>query len=147
MELGAVAALVIGLAMLILPAWLTIHLVRRRRRLATWTRTQATIRHTRKTKYDSSASTASGASETAIRARYEYRDAAGVPRVGDVEHLHDPKVGDVVEIIYDPDDPSSSETVSGGSVVGRIVNYSAVFILFGGIGTFLILASLGLISL
>jgi hypothetical protein len=146
MELGDVAALLIGIAMLILPAWLATHLVRRQRRLATWTRTQATIRHTRKTKYDSSATTTSAATETAVRTRYGYRDTTGVPHVGEVEHLHDPKVGDVVEIMYDPDDPSSSDTVYGGSVVGRIINYGAAFILLGGGGVFLILASLGLIS-
>nr|WP_281365663.1 DUF3592 domain-containing protein [Nocardioides panzhihuensis] len=137
----------VGIAMLILPAWLTIHLVRRQRRLATWTRTQATIRHTRKTKYDSSATTGSAATEAAFRARYEYRDATGVPHRGEVEHLPDPKVGDIVEVMYAPDDPSSSDTVYGGSVAGRIVNYSAVFILLGGGGVFLILASLDLISL
>ncbi|MFE6645512.1 DUF3592 domain-containing protein [Nocardioides sp. NPDC057772] len=145
MSFGAVAALLIGIAMLILPAWLTIHLVRRRRRLTTWSRTQATIRHVWKQKHQSSA-TGSTSTETTIHARYEYRDAAGIQHIGEVEHLANPKVGDVVEIIYDPDDPKTNETVSGGSVVGRIVNYSAVFIVFGGIGIFLILASLGLIS-
>ena len=138
MSFGAVAALLIGIAMLILPAWLTIHLVRRQRRLATWTRTEATIRHVWKKKYESSA-TGTSTTETSINARYEYRDAA----VGDGRH---PKVGDVIEIIYDPNDPKTNETVSGGSVVGRVVNYSVAFIVFGGIGIFLILASLGLIS-
>lgn len=145
MSFGAVAALLIGIAMLILPAWLTIHLVRRQRRLATWTRTEATIRHVWKKKYESSA-TGTSSTETSINARYEYRDTAGIQHVGEVEHLAKPKVGDVVEIMYDPNDPKTNETVSGGSVVGRIVNYSALFIVFGGIGTFLILASLDLIS-
>lgn len=145
MSFGAVAALLIGIAMLILPAWLTIHLVRRQRRLATWTRTQATIRHVWKKKRQSSAS-GNTSTETSIHARYEYRDAAGIQHIGEVEHLADPKAGDVVEIIYAPDDPKTNETVSGGSVVGRIVNYGMVFVVFGGIGIFLILASLGLIS-
>ncbi|WP_406029845.1 DUF3592 domain-containing protein [Nocardioides sp. NBC_00163] len=145
MSFGAVAALLIGIAMLILPAWLTIHLARRQRRLATWTRTEATIRHVWKKKYESSA-TGTSTTETSINARYEYRDAAGIQHIGEVEHLADPKVGDVIEIIYDPNDPKTNETVSGGSVVGRVVNYSVAFIVFGGIGIFLILASLGLIS-
>ncbi|MBC7277337.1 hypothetical protein [Nocardioides sp.] len=55
-------------------------------------------------------------------------------------------LGDVLEVMYAPDDPSSSDTVYGGSVAGRIVNYSAVILLGGG-GIFLILASLDLISL
>ena len=145
MSFGAVAALLIGIAMLILPAWLTTHLVRRQRRLATWTRAEATIRHVWKKKYESSA-TGTSTTETSINARYEYRDTAGIQHVGEVEHLADPKVGDVIEIIYDPNDPKTNETVSGGSVVGRVVNYSVAFIVFGGIGTFLILASLGLIT-
>lgn len=94
MSLGAVAALLIGIAMLVLPAWL----------------------------------------------------AAGIQHVGEVDHLHGPTVGEVIEIMYAPDDPSSSDTVAGGSVVGRIINYGAVFILLGGGGIFVILASLGLIS-
>ncbi|MFE3998496.1 DUF3592 domain-containing protein [Nocardioides sp. YIM B13467] len=145
MSLGAVAALLIGIAMLILPAWLTIHLVRRQRRLATWTRTEATIRHVWKKKYESSA-TGTSTTETSINARYEYRDTAGIQHVGEVEHLARPKVGDVIEIIYDPNDPKTNETVSGGSVVGRVLNYSVAFVVFGGIGIFLILASLNLIS-
>ncbi|MER7609917.1 DUF3592 domain-containing protein [Nocardioides sp. NPDC127503] len=146
MSFGAVAALLIGIAMLILPAWLTIHLVRRQRRLATWTRTEATIRHVWKKKRQSSA-TGTSSTETSINARYEYRDSAGIQHIGEVEHLARPKVGDVIEIMYDPNDPKTNETVSGGSVVGRVVNYSVAFIVFGGIGTFLILASLDLISI
>lgn len=142
----AVAALLIGIAMLILPAWLTIRLVCRQRRLTTWTRAEATIRHVWKKKYDSSA-TGTSSTETSINARYEYRDAAGIQHIGEVEHLAKPKVGDVVEVMYDPDDPSSSETVSGGSVVGRIINYGFIFIFFGGFGAFLILAALDLISM
>ena len=145
MSLGVVAALLIGIAMLVLPAWLAWYLIRRWRRLATWPRAQATIRHVRKTKHNSSA-TGTTTSETSYEARYEYPDAAGVQHIGEVDHLAKPKVGDVVEIIYDPNDPKTNETVSGGSVVGRIVNYSAVFIVFGGIGTFLVLASFGLIT-
>lgn len=145
MSFGAVAALLIGTAMLILPAWLTIHLVRRQRRLASWTRTGATIRQVWKKKRQSSA-TGTSSTETSINARYEYRDSAGIQHIGEVEHLAHPKVGDVIEIMYDPNDPKTNETVSGGSVVGRVVNYSLAFIVFGGIGIFLILASLGLIS-
>ncbi|MFD7073557.1 hypothetical protein ACFV9G_05060 [Nocardioides sp. NPDC059952] len=66
MSLGSVA-LLIGIAMLTLPAWLTIHLVRRQRRLATWTRTQATIRHVWKKKRQSSA-TGNTSSETSTHA-------------------------------------------------------------------------------
>lgn len=146
MEFGAVAALLIGIVMLIFPAWLTTHLVRRWRRLATWPRAQARVRHVWRKKRQSSA-TATTSTETTVHTRYEYRDAAGTLHIGEVEHLHDPKVGDTVEIMYDPDDPSSSDTVSGGSVLGRIVNYSAIYILCGGIGGFLVLASLDLISL
>lgn len=145
MSFGAVAALLIGTAMLILPAWLTIHLLRRQRRLASWTRTGATIRQVWKKKRQSSA-TGTSSTETSINARYEYRDSAGIQHIGEVEHLAHPKVGDVIEIMYDPNDPKTNETVSGGSVVGRVVNYSLAFIVFGGIGIFLILASLGLIS-
>ena len=145
MSLGAVAALLIGIAMLILPAWLTIHLVRRQRRLATWIRAEATIRHVWKKKHQSSA-TGTSSTETSINARYEYRDSAGIQHIGEVEHLARPKVGDVIEIMYDPNDPKTNETVSGGSVVGRVVNYSVAFVVFGGIGIFLILASLDLIS-
>lgn len=146
MSLGDVAALLIGIAMLVLPAWLAWYLVRRWRRLATWSRAQATIRHVRKTKHNSSA-TGTTTTETSYEARYEYRDAAGVQHIGEVDHLHSPKVGDVIEIMYDPDQPSSSDTVSGGSVAGRIINYGAVFIVLGGGGIFIILASLDLISL
>lgn len=145
MSFGTAAALLIGIAMLILPAWLTIHLVRRQRRLATWARADATIRHVWKKKHQSSA-TGTTSSEMHIHARYEYRDSTGIQHVGDVEHLAKPKVGDVVEIMYEPNDPKTNETVSGGSVVGRVVNYGAIFIVFGGIGIFLILASLDLIS-
>ncbi|MEU0269919.1 DUF3592 domain-containing protein [Nocardioides sp. NPDC006303] len=144
MSLGAVAALLIGIAMLVLPAWLAWYLIRRRRRLASWPRAQATIRHVRKTKHNSSA-TATTTTETSYEARYEYRDAAGVQHIGEVDHLHAPKVGDVIEVMYDPDQPSSSDTVAGGSVLGRIINYGAVFIVLGGGGIFVILASLDLI--
>lgn len=144
MSFGAVAALLIGIAMLTLPALLTIHLVRRQRRLATWTRTQATI-HVWKKRGQSSA-TGSTSTETSIRARYEYRDAAGIQHIGEVEHLADPKVGDVAEGIYDPEEPSWSDTVYAGSVLGRVINYGATYAVLGGIGIFLVLASLGLIS-
>lgn len=146
MSFGAVTALLIGIAMLILPAWLTIHLVRRQRRLATWTRAEATIRHVWKKKHQSSA-TGTSSTETSIHARYEYRDTAGIQHIGEVEHLTKPQVGDTVEIMYDPDDPKSSNTVYGGSVVGRIINYGFIFSFFGGFGTFLILAALELISM
>lgn len=144
MSFGAVAALLIGITMLILPAWLTIRLVRRQRRLATWPRTQATIHHVWKKRPPSATGTTS--TETSVHARYEYRDSAGIRHIGEVEHLADPKVGDIVEVIYDPEEPSSSDTVYGGSVVGRVINYGATYIVFGGIGIFLVLASLGLIS-
>ncbi|MFI5624618.1 DUF3592 domain-containing protein [Nocardioides sp. NPDC051685] len=146
MSSGDVGALLVGLAMLILPAWLTTHLVRRWRRLATWTRTQATIRHVWKKKHQSSA-TGTTSSETPIHARYEYRDTGGIRHVGEVEHLAKPQVGDLLDVIYNPDEPAASDTVSGGSVVGRIINYGFIFILFGGGGIFLILAVLDLISL
>lgn len=146
MSSGAVAALLIGIAMLILPAWLTIHLLRRQRRLATWTRAEGSIRHVWKKKHQSSA-TGTSTTETSIHAGYEYRDAAGIRHIDEVEHLTKPKVGDIVEIIYDRDDPKSSETVNGDSVVGRIINYGFIFSFFGGFGIFLILAALDLISL
>lgn len=146
MSSGAVGALLIGIAMLILPAWLTCHLVRRQRRLATWTRTQATIRHVWKKKHQSSA-TGTDSSETSIHARYEYRDTSGIQHVGEVEHLAKPQVGDVLDVIYDPNEPNSSDTVAGGSVVGRIINYGFIFIFFGGFGVFLILAALDLTSM
>lgn len=111
MSLGVVAALLIGIAMLVLPAWLAWYLIRRWRRLATWRRAQATIRHVRKTKHQSSA-TGTTTTETSYEARYEYRDAAGVQHIGEVDHLHSPKVGEVIEIMYAPDDPSSSDTGS-----------------------------------
>lgn len=145
MSFGAVAALLIGTAMLILPAWLTIHLVRRQRRLASWTRTGATIRQVWKKKRQSSA-TGTSSTETSINARYEYRDSAGIQHIGEVEHLADPKVGDVAEGIYDPEEPSWSDTVYAGSVLGRVINYGATYAVLGGIGIFLVLASLGLIS-
>ncbi|OIJ25373.1 DUF3592 domain-containing protein [Nocardioides luteus] len=77
MSSGDVGALLIGIAMLILPTWLTTQLVRRWRRLASWTRTQGTIRHVWKKKHDSSA-TGTASSETSIHARYEYRDSRGI---------------------------------------------------------------------
>ncbi|MBB5916636.1 hypothetical protein BJY24_005548 [Nocardia transvalensis] len=146
MSSGAVVTLLIGIAMLILPAWLTIHLVRRQRRLAAWSRTEATVRHVWKKKNQSSA-TGTSSTETSIHARYEYRDTADIQHTGEVGHLAKPKVGDIVEIMYDPDDPKASETVNGGSVVGRIINYGFVFLFFGGFAIFLILASLDLISM
>lgn len=146
MSTGAIAALLVGIALLILPAWLAWYLVRRQRRVLTWPHAQATIHSTQRKTYRSSF-IESSTTETYIHAHYEYRDATGVQHVGEVEHLHTGKVGDIIEIIYDPADPGSSHIVNGGSVGGRIINYGAIFIIFGGGGIFLILASLGLISM
>lgn len=143
MSAGAIAALLVGVALLILPACLAWYLVRRQRRVATWPRAQATIRKAQKKAYRSSF-IESSTTETYVHAHYEYRDADGVQHVSEVEHLHDGKVGDIIEIMYDPADPGSSEIVGGGSIGGRIINYGAIFIIFGGGGIFLILASLGL---
>ena len=146
MSTGAIVALVVGVALLILPAWLAWYLVRRQRRVVAWPRAQATIRNAQKVAYRSSF-VESSTTETYIHAHYEYRDAAGIQHVGEVDNLHDGKVGDIIEIMYDPADPDSSDIVRGGSVGGRIINYGAIFIIFGGGGIFLILASLGLISM
>lgn len=146
MSTGAIAALLVGIALLILPAWLAWYLVRRQRRVLAWPHAQATIRSTQKKAYRSSF-IESSTTETYVHAHYEYRDAAGVQHVGEVDHLHNGKVGDIIEIMYDPADPDSSAIVHGDSVGGRIINYGAIFIIFGGGGIFLILASLGLISM
>lgn len=141
MELGAVAALVVGIAFLIIPALLGRNLVIRWRRLASWPRAEARVRHVWRKKEPSSSG-----SETTTHARYEFRDATGRLRVGEVDYLSDPQVDDVLEVMYDPEDLKVSETVYGGSVVGRIINYSVSFLL-GAMGIFLILASLDLLPL
>ena len=146
MSTGAIVALVGGIALLILPAWLAWYLVRRQRRVAAWPRAQATIRSAQDKAYRSSF-VESSTTETYVHAHYEYQDAAGTQHVREVEHLHNGKVGDIIEIMYNPADPDSSDIVSGGSVGGRIINYGAIFIIFGGGGIFLILAALGLISM
>lgn len=143
MSFGAVAALLIGIAMLIFPAWLAWYVIRRQRRLTTWPRAEGRVRHRWKEKHQSS----DGSTTTHVHARYEFRDATGAMHVGEVEHLTDPKVGDIIEIMYDPDDPKTSDTVYGGSVAGRVINYGAVFILLGGFGIFLVLASLDLLPI
>ncbi|MEU4452143.1 DUF3592 domain-containing protein [Nocardioides sp. NPDC023903] len=146
MSTGATVALLVGIALLILPAWLAWYLVSRQRRVGAWPRAQATIRDAQEKAYRSSF-IESSTTETYVHAHYEYRDAAGIQHVGEVEHLHNGKVGDIIEIMYDPADPDSSDIVSGGSTGGRIINYGAIFIIFGGGGIFLILASLGIISM
>ncbi|PSK95706.1 uncharacterized protein DUF3592 [Murinocardiopsis flavida] len=146
MSFGAVTALLVGIAMLIFPAWLAWNLIRRQRRLATWPRAQATIRHVWKTTRQSSA-TGTSTTEKTMHARYEFRDNPGRYHTGEVEHLAKPKVGDVLEVMYDPTDPKLNDTVSGGSVVGRIINYGAIFILLGGMGIFFIVASLDLVHM
>lgn len=143
MSFGAVAALLIGIAMLIPAFWLGWYLIRRQSRLATWPRAQATVRRLRKEKRRTTVS-GTTTTETTIHARYEFRDAAGVEHTGEADHLSKPKVGDAVEVMYDPSDPATNETVRGASVAGRIIHYGAVFVVFGGGGIFLILASLGL---
>ena len=140
MERGAVAALVAGIAFLIFPALLGRNLVRRWRRLTSWPRAEARVRHVWRTKEQTS-----NGRETVVHARYEFRDAAGRIRVGEVDYLSDPQVDDFFEVMFDPDDLKVSEPVSGGSVVGRIVIGTMCF-LFGALGIFLILASLDLIS-
>jgi hypothetical protein len=119
MSTGAIVALLVGIALLILPAWLAWYLVHRKRRVASWPRAQATIRNAETKAYRSSF-IESSTTETYVHAHYEYRDAAGIQHVGEVEHLHDGKVGDIIEIMYDPADPDSSYNVHGGSVGGPI---------------------------
>ena len=100
----------------------------------------------RKVKQDTTVAGTS-TSATTVHADYSFQDTAGIKRTGEVDFLSKPQKGDVLEVMYDPEDPTVNETVKGGSVVGRIVNYSAVFIIFGAGGVFLILASLELLPI
>ena len=141
MDLGTVVTLIVGIAFLIIPALLGRNLARRWHRLASWPRAEACVQHVWKLNQPSSSE-----NDTTVRARYEFRDVAGRLRFGDVDYLADPHVGDVLEVAYNPEEPKASETVYGGSVSGRIINYG-VSLLLASLGIFLILGSTGLISL
>jgi hypothetical protein len=145
METGALVAMLIGIAMLILPVWLAWHLLRRLRRLLAWPRTQATVRRVWRTRHQYTAIGGAKTSTKTVHASYEFRDEAGDEHTGEVVTLNKPKVGDVIEVMYAPGKPSKNDAVQGGSVGGRIITYGAVFIILGGGGIAFILAPLGLL--
>lgn len=146
MNSGAIVSLLIGLAMLAGPAWVLWLNVRRWRRLATWLRSEGTVRHVWKTKGSSSA-TGTDTSETTIHARYAFKDSSGREQVGECTYLKDPKVGDTLEIMYSPESAANNQPVRGGSIVGRIVVQGFVVVFFGGLGLFMVLVALDIVSL
>lgn len=146
MDSGAIVALLIGLAMLAGPTVVLWLVGRRWLRVATWPRTQGTIRHVWKSK-SSTMVTGAVTSETSIHARYVFRDSSGREHTGECEYLKDPKVGDLLEIMHAPGIPANNQPVYGGSVVGRIVVLGFVVIFFGGLGLFMVLAALGAVSI
>lgn len=145
MEIGALVAILLGIALLVVPVWLAWYLLRRLRRLLVWPRTQATIRRVWRTKHQYVSMSGTNTSTKTVHARYEFRDEAGGEYFGEVERLSKPKVGDVIEIMYSPRRPSVNDAVEGGSVAGRIITYGAVFLVLGGGGIACILAPLGLL--
>ena len=146
MSSGAVVSLLIGLAMLVGPAWVLWLIARRWRRLATWSRAEGSIRQVWKTKGSSSA-TGTDTSETTVHARYAFKDSSGREQLGECTYLKNPKVGDTLEIMYSPDSATENQPVYGGSVVGRVLVQGFVIVFFGGIGLFMVLVALDVVSL
>lgn len=145
MGAGALVAMLIGVALLIVPLWLAWYLLRRLRRLVVWPRATATVSRVWRTKHDYIGVGGAKASFKAVHARYEFRDESGIEHSGEVESLDKPKVGDAIEVMYAPRNPGVNDAVYGGSVGGRVITYGALFIVLGGGGLMFILAPLGLL--
>jgi uncharacterized protein DUF3592 len=138
-------ALWTGLAFLVPAAWVVWRIARRRLRLARWPRAQATVRHVWRTKGQSSA-TGTSTSTTTTHARYRF-DVSGLEQVGECTYLDDPKVGDSLEVMYDPANPKSNQPVYGSSLVGRVITLGFVIVFFGGLGVFMLIVAFGFVSL
>lgn len=145
MDTGSITALVIGIAMLIAPVCMAGLWIRRRARRASWVRTQATIHFVRRITRRTSA-TSSVEAEKVTQAQYTYTDVNGREHQGESEILKNPEVGDVVEMLYDPSNPGSSELVGPNSLLVNLLTRGAVFIVLGAVGLFLIIAALDVIS-
>ena len=146
MSSGSVAAVVFGLVLLIAPVWVLGLCVRRLHRLSTWPRAQGSVEHVWTTTRQSHA-TGQPTTEKSSNARYAFVDATGRHQTGVCEYLKDPKAGDPIEVMYRPDNPKDSQPVYGGSVVGRTLTLGFIVIFFGGLGVFLVLAGLDLLSM
>lgn len=143
---GSVLVLLLGLASMIGPVWVLVIFARRRRRLSTWPRAQAKVRQVW-TSTRSSSATGTSTSERVVHARYEFADAEGRHQVGECTYLKNPKVGDPLEVMYSPESSSTNQPVYGGSVVGRAITLGFVIVFFGGLGIFLIMVGLDVVSL
>ncbi|MBG6098977.1 DUF3592 domain-containing protein [Nocardioides sp. WG-D5] len=145
MDTGSVTALVIGIALLIAPVCMAILWIRRSMRRASWTRTEATVRFVRRIKRSTSA-TSSVEAEKVTQTQYTYTDSQGRQHQGESEVLKNPEVGDVVEALYDPNNPGSSELVGPNSLLVNLLTRGAVFIVLGALGLFLVIAALDVVS-
>lgn len=145
MDTGSITALVVGIAMLIVPVFMAGLWLRRRASRASWVRTEATVHFVRRITRRTSA-TSSVEAEKVTQAQYTYTDMNGRQHQGESEVLKNPEAGDVVEMLYDPKNPASSELVGPNSFIVNLLTRGAVFIVLGAVGLFLIIAALDIIS-
>ena len=119
--------------------------LRRRHRLSSWTRTTARIERVWVTQERTTNEQGGVQYYDLEHALYRYATTGG-EQTGESTHLKDPKVGESVEVMYDPAKPMQSRPVHGGSRVGRTV--AAVFaVLAAALGVFLILVALEVFSM
>lgn len=145
MDTGSITALVIGIAMLVVPVCMAGLWIRRLVRRASWIKTEAKVHFVRHITRRTSA-TSSVEAEKVTQTQYTYTDASGRVHHGESEVLKDPKAGDVVEMRYDPNNPASSELLGTNSLLVNLLTRGAVFIVLGAVGLFLIVAALNIVS-
>lgn len=142
METGPTSVLVGGVVLLIAPVFVSILWLRRGAHRSSWVRTEATISFVRNVKRRMSP-TSTAETRPIAQAIYAFTDASGREYTGESELLRKPTVGDSVEVIYDSDNPSTSELVPPHSLAVTLLTRGLVFVILGGLGLFLVLLGLG----
>ncbi|VXC06988.1 DUF3592 domain-containing protein [Nocardioides sp. AX2bis] len=112
--------------------------LRRRRRLRSWPRVSAEVR---KASAKNESVTVGDQTQryTVFEGRYEFTDPAGRTQRGEHRSRTVLRKGDLVEVMHDPEDPSSHEPVAGATAVWVALALLVLYTL--GVGLFAVLTT------